>query len=54
MATPLVTGAAALYASTHDSADGTEIRNAIFNHVLPTDSLRVTTRTGGRLDLSTF
>jgi hypothetical protein len=54
MATPLVTGAAALYASTHDTADGTEIRNAIFNHVLPTDSLRVTTRTGGRLDLSTF
>ena len=53
MATPHVTGAAALYASTHLSAGAFEIRNALLGSTLPTPSL-ANTVTGGRLDLSTI
>lgn len=54
MATPHVTGAAALYASTHSGATAEQIRNAIFASVKPTTSLSTITVTGGRLDLSTI
>jgi fibronectin type 3 domain-containing protein len=53
MATPHVTGAAALYASTHPLATAFEIRNALLGSTLPTPSL-ANTITGGRLDLSTI
>ena len=53
MATPHVTGAAALYASTHLSAGAFEIRNALLGSTLPTPSL-ANTVTGGRLNLSTI
>lgn len=50
MATPHVTGAAALYASTHPSATAAQIKNAILGSVVPTPSLTGKTVTGGRLD----
>ena len=53
MATPHVTGAVALYASTHPDATADQIRNAILASVQPTPSLSGITVTGGRLDLST-
>jgi subtilisin family serine protease len=53
MATPHVTGAVALYASTHPGASAAEIRVAILNSTAPTASLAGRTTTGGRLDLST-
>jgi subtilisin family serine protease len=52
MATPHVTGAIALYASTHPGAPAAEIRQAILDAALPTSSLSGRTVTGGRLDLS--
>lgn len=52
MATPHVTGAVALYASTHPLATALEIRNAILGSVTPTASLSGITVTGGRLNLS--
>ncbi len=52
MATPHVTGAAALYASTHPSANARDIRNALLNSTIPTSSLAGKTVTGGRLNLS--
>jgi hypothetical protein len=52
MATPHVTGAVALYASTHPGAAAQSIRAAIFGAVLPTSSLASKTVTGGRLNLS--
>ncbi|MBW3625278.1 MAG: S8 family serine peptidase [Armatimonadetes bacterium] len=52
MAAPHVTGAAALFASTHSGATAAEIREALLNSTLPTDSLVNRTVTGGRLDLS--
>jgi len=52
MAAPHVTGAAALYASTHPGASGAEIRNAILSSAAPTSSLAGKTTTGGRLDIS--
>jgi subtilisin family serine protease len=50
MATPHVTGAAALYASTHPSATAAQIKNAILSSVTATPSLTGKTVTGGRLD----
>ncbi len=50
MATPHVTGAIALYASTHPGASVTQIRNAILSSAVPTASLSGKTVTGGRLD----
>lgn len=54
MATPHVSGAAALYASTHPGATAAEIRNAILGSAAPTASLSGRTVTGGRLDISSF
>ncbi len=53
MATPHVTGAVALYASTHPEATALEIKTAILGATTPTASLAGKTVTGGRLDLST-
>lgn len=50
MATPHVTGAVALYASTHPGASVAQIRNAILSSTVPTPSLSGKTVTGGRLD----
>ncbi len=50
MATPHVTGAAALYASAHPGATAAQIRDAILNSTIPTASLTGKTVTGGRLD----
>ncbi len=50
MATPHVTGAVALYASTHPGATVSQIRNAILSSTVPTTSLKGKTVTGGRLD----
>ncbi len=52
MATPHVTGAAALYASLHPDATAAEIRVAILGSVEATASLSGKTVTGGRLDIS--
>jgi subtilisin family serine protease len=54
MAAPHVTGAAALYASTHPGADAAQIRRAILSSTVPTPSLAGRTVTGGRLDVSGF
>lgn len=50
MATPHVSGAVALYASTHPGATVAQIRNAILSSAVPTPSLAGKTVTGGRLD----
>lgn len=50
MATPHVTGAVALYASTHPGATAAQIKNAILSSAVPTTSLAGITVTGGRLD----
>lgn len=50
MATPHVTGAAALYASAHPGATAAQIKNAILSSAVPTASLSGKTVTGGRLD----
>ncbi|MHA4736734.1 S8 family peptidase [Dyadobacter sp. MSC1_007] len=52
MATPHVTGAVALYASTHPGATVAQIRNAILSSAVPTPSLAGKTVTGGRLDVN--
>jgi subtilisin family serine protease len=54
MATPHVTGAAALYASTHPGATASDIKNAILGSVVATPSLTGKTATGGRLNVSGF
>ena len=54
MATPHVTGAAALYASTHPGATAAQIKSAILSSVVPTTSLSGKTVTGGRLNVSGF
>lgn len=54
MATPHVTGGAALYASTHPGATAQQIRSAILGSVVPTASLNGKTATGGRLNVSGF
>src|SRR5205823_6611060 len=54
MATPHVTGATALYASSHQAAKALDIKNAILDsaRATPTSSLAGKTVTGGRLNLS--
>ncbi len=54
MATPHVTGGAALYAASHPGASASQIKNAILNSVVPTSSLNGKTLTGGRLNVSGF
>jgi subtilisin family serine protease len=54
MATPHVTGAAALYASTHPGLTAPQIKAAILSSVVPTASLSGKTATGGRLNVSGF
>jgi subtilisin family serine protease len=54
MATPHVTGAAALYASTHDGASAAQIKSAILSSAVPTASLAGKCVTGGRLNVSGF
>lgn len=54
MATPHVTGAVALYASTHPGESAAQIKSAILGSAKPTPSLAGVTATGGRLDLSTI
>jgi thermitase len=54
MATPHVTGAAALYASTHPTAWAWTIKDAILGAAVPTSSLSGRTVTGGRLNVSGF
>lgn len=54
MAAPHVTGAAALYASTHPASRAADIRQAILSSATPTESLAGRTVSGGRLDVSGF
>jgi subtilisin family serine protease len=54
MATPHVTGAAALYASTHPNATAAEIKAAILGSVTPTASMAGRSTTGGRLNVGGF
>lgn len=52
MATPHVTGACALYASTHPGSSAATIKAAILNSAIPTSSLSGKCVTGGRLNAS--
>jgi subtilisin family serine protease len=54
MATPHVTGAAALYKSANPSATAAQVKAAILNATVPTSSLQGKTVTGGRLNASGF
>ena len=54
MATPHVTGAAALYKSINPSATAAQIKSAILNAATPTASLAGKCVTGGRLNVSGF
>jgi subtilisin family serine protease len=54
MATPHVTGAAALYAASHPGSSATTIKNAILSSTIPTASLSGKTVTGGRLNVGGF
>lgn len=54
MATPHVTGAAAMYASSHPGATAAQIKAAILGAAIPTPSLAGKTVTGGRLNVSGF
>lgn len=54
MATPHVSGAAALYAASNPGASAATIKNALLSTVTPTASLSGKTVTGGRLNVSTF
>ena len=54
MATPHVTGAAALYASSHPGASAADIKAAIMTSAVPTPSLQGKVVTGGRLNASGF
>ncbi|NQW49893.1 MAG: S8 family serine peptidase, partial [Rhodospirillales bacterium] len=54
MAAPHVTGAVALYASTHSDATAAQIRTALLSSVAATSSLTGMTVTGGRLDVGTL
>lgn len=54
MATPHVTGAAALYAAGHLGATAAQIRSAILGSAIPTTSLAGRTVTGGRLNVGGF
>jgi len=54
MATPHVTGACALYASTHAGASAAQIKAAILSSAVPTASLSGKCVTGGRLNVGGF
>jgi subtilisin family serine protease len=54
MATPHVSGAAALYAAYHQGSSAAQIKAAILNSATPTSSLAGKTVTGGRLNVSGF
>ena len=54
MATPHVTGAAALYAASHPGATAASIKNAILSSAIPTASLSNKCTSGGRLNVSGF
>jgi fibronectin type 3 domain-containing protein len=54
MATPHVTGAVALYASSHPGASAQAIRDAIIGAATPTPSLAGKTTTGGRLNIASI
>ncbi|MDH5235933.1 MAG: S8 family serine peptidase, partial [Gemmatimonadota bacterium] len=54
MATPHVSGAAALYAAYHPGSTAAQIKAAIMNSAIPTPSLAGKTVTGGRLNVSGF
>lgn len=54
MATPHVSGAAALYASQNPGASAVQIKGAILGSATPTASLAGKTVTGGRLNVSGF
>ena len=54
MATPHVTGAAALYAAYHPGATAAQIKAAILGSTVPTASLAGKCATGGRLNVSGF
>ena len=54
MATPHVTGAAALYASIHAGASGQDIKDVIMNSAIPTASMSGRTVTGGRLSVGGY
>ncbi|ALN85721.1 subtilase family protein [Lysobacter capsici] len=54
MATPHVTGAVALYASSHPGATAADIKSAIMSSAIATPSLSGKTVSGGRLNASGF
>ena len=54
MATPHVSGAAALYAAYHPGSSAAAIKSAILSSAVPTASLSGKTLTGGRLNVSGF
>jgi subtilisin family serine protease len=54
MATPHVSGAAALYAAYHPGSSAATIKSAILSSTVPTTSLSGKTVTGGRLNVSGF
>ena len=54
MATPHVTGACALYASTHPGSSAIQIKTAILNSTVSTTSLSGKCVSGGRLNVSGF
>lgn len=54
MATPHVTGAAALYAALHPTASAAQIQQALLASAAPTTSLTSVTASGGRLDIGTL
>ena len=54
MATPHVSGGAALYAASHPGATAAAIKSAILGSAVPTASLDGKTVTGGRLNVSGF
>ena len=54
MATPHVTGGAALYAASHPGATAADIKAALLSSAVPTASLAGKTVTGGRLNVSGF
>jgi subtilisin family serine protease len=54
MATPHVSGGAALYASSHPGATAAQIKTAILGSAVPTASLNGKCVTGGRLNVSGF
>jgi len=54
MATPHVTGAVAMYASSHPGASAADIKAAILGSAAPTPSVAGKVLSGGRLDVSDF